>query len=199
MHCREVARELASPSAGADLAELQRHLATCGRCAGEAEAARRLDRVWTATRPAEPSATAWERLWTAVTDAPATIPLADARPSRRRWLAPAVGIALLGQAAAVILGVGLLLSRGGTAPARVEVGQVPAPAPATVPGQNMEFVVEEGHTLFLRLGEADGRIVCWPQNVSTEEMVVFDSEGVPPTDMAALYDFTMLNWAEGAE
>src|SRR5262245_40663680 len=107
MNCREVARELAAPSAGADLAELQGHLATCPRCAGAAEAARRLDRVWAATRPAEPSATAWDRLWAkvaAAAEAPATISLAEALPSRRRWLGPAVGLALIAQAAAVVLG-----------------------------------------------------------------------------------------------
>jgi hypothetical protein len=197
MHCREVARELASPSAGADLAELQRHLATCGRCATEAELARRLDRVWTATRPAEPSAAAWDRLWTAVTDAPATIPLADARPSRRRWLGPAVGIALIGQAAAVVLGVGVLLSRGGTPERRVEVVQVPAPA--TVPTQVFVFDVEPGATLFLELDDTGKEVVCRPRSISTDELVAFDSEGVPPTEMAGLFDVVLLNYMEGME
>jgi hypothetical protein len=195
MYCREVTRELAAPSAGADLAELERHLATCARCASEAQAARRLDRIWTATRPAEPSAAAWGRLWAAVCraeESPATLPLADARPARR-WLAPAVGIALIAQAAAVLLAVGIWLRRSdGPAPAVQFVR-------TAVPGQDVVFNVDPGTTLFLELSEENGSLVCTPRPVSTEDLVTFDSEGVPPTEMAGVADMIMMNAAESLE
>lgn len=203
MNCREVARTLAVPSDGADPAELQRHLAVCGRCAAEVEAARRLDAAWAATRPAEPSPAVWDRTWAGVAaalEAPATIALRGpaAAGSGRRWLGSAVAVALIAQAAAVMLGIGLWLSRGG-GQGKAAPADAIAQAQVEGRGQVVEFEVEPGSTLFLELDETGGRVVCRPRTVSTEELVTFDSEGVLPTEMASLADLQLLNAAEGLE
>jgi hypothetical protein len=196
MNCREFARELATPTDGIDPAELQRHLGDCPRCAAESDAARQLDRLWAATRPAEPSPAAWGRLWDSVTtalDAPATIPLAGERP-RRRWLGPVIATALIAQAAAVILAVGLLVS--GQASTKSGPGPI---ARVEGSGQIVVFNVEPGDTLFLELEESgDGdTVVCTPSRISTEDLVTFDSEGVSePTEMAGLAGVDILNAME---
>lgn len=195
MNCREVARELTAPIPEVDPAAFQSHLAACPRCAATAGSVRQLDRVWSATRPPELSPAAWDRTWTAVTaalEAPATIALASARPARP-WLGPLVAAALVAQAAAVVIAAGVLLSRGGLVNGSSDVAQVEGR------GQVVEFNVEPGSTLFLELDEAGGRVVCTPRSVSTYELVTFDSEGVPPTEMAGVADLLLFNGAEGLE
>ena len=73
-----------------------------------------LDRLWEATRPATPSAHDWDRVWTTVSaeldQAGSRDVVAFAPPARRLGLA-AVGLILVGQAAAVLLALGLSLGR----------------------------------------------------------------------------------------
>jgi hypothetical protein len=199
MRCAEVTRELGVPTAGGDPAALARHLASCDRCATRAEAVRRFDTLWNATRPVEPSAAAWERLWANVTltprEAPDTVPF-PAPGSRRRWLAPVVSLALVAQAAALLIAVGMLLRRNeirANSPAPI-VAQV-----AQVPGQVIEFELEADQTLFLELDESGDRVVCRPKFVPTYELVAFDPEGLPPVDLAFQADLAMLNHFEGME
>ena len=63
MRCDEVVRELAAPTADRDRAAMADHLAGCPACAEWARRAEALDRLWDATRPAEPSPEAWDAVW----------------------------------------------------------------------------------------------------------------------------------------
>lgn len=122
MNCSEITRELAVPTGAVHAAEVERHLAACPACAGRAEAERRFERIWSATRPIEPTAPVFDTLWArveAAASAPAgngngvlaaaeTNPIpgsviampARARSSRRAVLIAAVALA---QAASILL------------------------------------------------------------------------------------------------
>lgn len=63
MRCEDVIRELAAPSDAQDAAALSDHLSHCLSCAAFADRAARLDRLWEATRPAEPGPEVWHNLW----------------------------------------------------------------------------------------------------------------------------------------
>ena len=67
MRCDEVIRELSVPTPGRDDLAISRHLTGCETCSRWAEQAAEFDRLWDATRPAEPSAPAWDHLWSSVT------------------------------------------------------------------------------------------------------------------------------------
>ncbi|MHB1560985.1 MAG: hypothetical protein ACYC61_26320 [Isosphaeraceae bacterium] len=97
MRCEEVERELAAPTTGCDRAAMADHLAVCPSCAAWAQDAERLDRLWEATRPAEPSAEAWDTVWSGISaalDRPGVTPGvgaaagATSRPQPVRVLAP---------------------------------------------------------------------------------------------------------------
>lgn len=127
LRCDDVNRELAVPTAGCDPAALAEHLAACPDCAHAAERAERFDRLWRASRPPEPSDAAWDSLWAGVAaglDAAEPvevggdlieeeehdlIPLPVAASRRwRRWGTALFGLA---QAAVLLVGFGLLLTR----------------------------------------------------------------------------------------
>ena len=55
MRCDEVVRELAAPTGNRDREAMAEHLAACSACAEWARRAGDLDRLWGATRPAEPT------------------------------------------------------------------------------------------------------------------------------------------------
>jgi hypothetical protein len=99
----------------------------------------RLDALWDATRPAEPSAEAWDRVWASVSDGldrlegPSAPPRREGvivhrpapSPSRGRRALIAASLIGLAQAAAILLAVGL--SWGGPEPRpslRIEEGQL---------------------------------------------------------------------------
>jgi hypothetical protein len=133
MRCDEVIRELAVPTDVCDSAALAEHLANCSTCAGWAKRDAQFDRLWSATRPIEPSPQVWDTMWTCINSsldsaAPAaveatvlsraavngSVPRAETplgltpMPSRsRRWNWAAIGLIGLAQAAAVLLVVGL--------------------------------------------------------------------------------------------
>jgi hypothetical protein len=127
LRCDDVTRALAVPTADGDAAALAGHLATCPACSDFAGRLAQLDRLWQATRPAEPSDAAWESLWSGVCDRldrPAAVaagpgiedeagrdlialPVAASRPWRRR-LTAVFGLA---QVAALLVCFGLLLAR----------------------------------------------------------------------------------------
>jgi hypothetical protein len=69
MQCDKVIRELAVPTDDRDPAGLADHLAQCPSCGVWAERAARFDRLWDATRPAEPTGEIWDRVWTQVASA----------------------------------------------------------------------------------------------------------------------------------
>ena len=113
MRCADVMHELTTlrgepiPQGSAE------HLARCPRCAAWAEQKFRLDRLWEATRPDEPSSAVWESIWAKVSTA------ADAPPARltipaRPWRRAAIAGLVIAQAAAILLGALLLIRQGGS-------------------------------------------------------------------------------------
>ena len=66
MRCNEVIRELAVPTDAASRRAIDEHLARCPACAAWGSVPGRLDRLWKATRPSEPTAEAWDSLWARV-------------------------------------------------------------------------------------------------------------------------------------
>jgi hypothetical protein len=69
MQCDKVIRELAVPTDDRDPASLAEHLAECPSCAVWADRAARFDRLWEATRPAEPNGVMWDTVWAHVAHA----------------------------------------------------------------------------------------------------------------------------------
>jgi hypothetical protein len=69
MHCHEVVRELSAPTANRDRAAMAKHLAGCSACAEWARRVEAIDRLWDATRPAEPAPEAWDAVWANIAQA----------------------------------------------------------------------------------------------------------------------------------
>ena len=63
MQCDEVIKELATPTDHRDSTALAGHIAGCPACAGWANRAVQLDRLWEATRPPEPTPEVWDAVW----------------------------------------------------------------------------------------------------------------------------------------
>jgi hypothetical protein len=82
MRCDEVIRELAAPSECRDEPGLAHHLSECKNCADWADRAGRLDRLWEATRPADPPQEAWDSIWSSVR---ANLDRADRPVEVRPW------------------------------------------------------------------------------------------------------------------
>ena len=101
MRCDEISRELSAPTGRLDSSAVSAHLKDCSLCANWANQVKKLDDLWDATRPAEPSASAFESAWSGVSahlDEPATIPTPARSPMTRR-----VVFALVSAAAASLL------------------------------------------------------------------------------------------------
>ncbi len=185
MRCDEVTRELAAPTGQLDPAELSRHLSSCPRCAAWADQTERFDRLWDATRPAEPSAAAFDQIWSNVTQAAES--QADRTilrlPAGRRW-ARSLTLALLAQAAALLV-AGLILWSRSAEPPEGRLAQGPNAPTALVssgsdevtpdgaealPGDlalRSSFEAEPGRTLIIQINNdgvsAENRL---PSNVS---------------------------------
>jgi hypothetical protein len=103
MRCVDVIQELAAPTGGPESTALADHLAHCPECASQAARDRRLDRLWDATRPLEPSALAWDVAWNRLSGAldrptaPEILPFAATA-----WRRAAVAVLGLAQAAALL-------------------------------------------------------------------------------------------------
>jgi len=82
MQCDKVIRELAVPTDDRDPASLAEHLAQCPSCTVWADQAARFDRLWEATRPAEPTADMWDTVWNQVACA-----VNESAPAEQRVLA----------------------------------------------------------------------------------------------------------------
>jgi hypothetical protein len=156
MNCPDIIRELSAPTDRLDPTDLDRHLAACPRCSAWAARSARLDRIWAATRPAEPSPAAFDTVWAQV--------VADAETPESvrtlRFPSPIWGVALVGLAAAAALLVAILPPIGGT-----EVG--PAPAVAQVE----PIQVEPGQVLFIHLRD-DGAKVAYQSRPKAAYRVV---------------------------
>lgn len=152
-----------------------------------------LDRVWEATRPPEPSAASWERLWAGVTAAihqgPSTIPMRPAsRVSRLPWAW--IALASVAQAAAVLIAGMIFLQTRGTAP--VSAGPaVAAVVPPAAPVALLDFNLDEGQTLVVRVGERSDHLLIEPKTVDTASLMVADLEDSPTDPYADAIAFSM--------
>ncbi|MDB5350586.1 MAG: hypothetical protein JWN86_1833 [Planctomycetota bacterium] len=167
MRCDEVMRELSAPG-GLDESSLAEHLSACPRCMAWSAQVDKLNRVWNATRPEEPSSSAFDTMWAkteAMVSEPEILPFVSAS-GWKRW-----GLALVTVAqAAVILIAGMYgLSR-------------PTPAIASM----HDYRVEEGTTLVVRLDGSRGVISA---------IEVRPQRGESDTDMVAA-DLDVLNYME---
>jgi hypothetical protein len=158
MRCDEVIRELAAPTDDRDGTALADHLAGCPSCSDWARQAARLDQLWDATRPPEPSPEAWGTVWANIAQ---SLPSAAAhrestsRPSRngtatkvltypapthvanppRIWRMGAAALMGLAQAAAILVAIGLAWRGQPSAPKpeNVRVAQDQTPSPPRAP------------------------------------------------------------------
>jgi hypothetical protein len=144
------------------------------------------DRLWEATRPPEPSAASWDRLWARVAaglrETPAAVPMSRTARGPWRWIA----LAAVAQAAAVLI-AGAIYLRTQQAPAASTIMPVAVAAPSPV----LEFELSEGQTLFLEVGERGDRIVCRPKLVDTASLMVADLEDSPTDPYADAVAFSM--------
>ena len=149
MRCDELIQEIATPNGRLTRSDMAQHLADCPSCAKWSDSATRLDQVWAATRPLEPSNEAFDSLWSSLS----TVSPVPAHPVRlefrnRRPLWVSVGLA---QAAAVLI-LALAFSRMN----RVEPTQDdPAPAPVSTQllataVDPLDIPVDGDATLFIR-------------------------------------------------
>ena len=165
MLCDDVIRKLTEPGNRPDEPRLAEHLAGCRACAEWFDRAQRFEKLWDATRPAEPSPQAWDALWSTVSahlDQPVAVernghglhlaefprampersksPEPALSPSRtRRWRSlAAVGMVGLAQAAALLLAIGLSW-------------QVPVTVPDALPAlAEVNVEVGEGQKVVIR-------------------------------------------------
>ena len=151
MRCDELIQEIATPNGRLTRSEMAKHLADCPSCAQWSESAARLDQVWAATRPLEPSNEAFDSLWSSlstVSPVPAHPVRLDYRNRRPLWVS--VGLA---QAAAVLI-LALTFSRMN----RVEPTQ-DGPAPASPASTQLlanfvgtvDIPVDSDATFFIRI------------------------------------------------
>ena len=127
-----------------------------------------LETIWTATRPEEPSAEAFDTLWAVVTaraSEPEILPMSG-YSGWRRW---ALGGAIVAQAAGLLIAAAIALAP----PKTVEVAKVPPPTP---PPTLHHYRVDAGFTTFVRL-DARGAV----QAVEARPQATDDSE----TDVVA--------------
>ena len=143
MQCDQVIKELATPTDHRDSTALAGHIAGCPACAGWANRAVQLDRLWEATRPPEPTPEVWDAVWARMaasldpstsTELESSIPTRTAslngsptvvklppkgarhspRSRSRPWRLAAISLVGLAQAAAILLAVGLAWHQSGS-------------------------------------------------------------------------------------
>lgn len=140
MHCDDVIRELSAPTGALAPEALADHLAGCPGCASWSRRDARLDRLWEATRPPEPSAVAWDRMWANVSEAldrraaarPVSVPAPAPAPAmvvvRGRWHRSGLVAFAVAQAAVILIGFGLVLGMRPAADGRrPTIAEPPAP------------------------------------------------------------------------
>jgi len=181
MRCEDVTREIAVPTGELDSTDLASHLAICSGCADFRDRSQQLDRLWDATRPADPSPESWQTLWAAVTAAaePKTIPITASPRWRHRLL---TGMALA--QAAVLMIAALALFQGMN---RSSVAS---------PEQDMAVA---GETLIICLDSKGGRVECETRLVTPEQILNSDDINEGAASFSVAWDMEFINSMEGAE
>ncbi len=171
MRCDEVMREMSLSGEERDQDAVARHLAECKACASWSEHAATFDRLWDATRPTEPSAESWDRLWSSVTarldqtglDAAAHVLSRRNGTADGNWDSPrsspvvrswrglaALGLVGLAQAAALLLAVNLFWNAGDKNVQPRRLPAVPDVAERIVPSLDSVVDVEWGQVVLIR-------------------------------------------------
>jgi hypothetical protein len=211
--CEVVERELAVPSGAVASESLAEHVAACARCAQQAEAGRRLDAAWLATRPEVPDHNAWAALWSQMDDAmparaaarrwDAATPRPSARDGGRRPWAAVWAVAAVAQVAAAGIAYLALTRPAAVAPADpTPTVAMLAPAPVAAPADSVaqvEYELDAGQTLFLVLDERADHVVVHPRAIATADLVAFDGETPDPLANAVQVDMELLNAFEAME
>ncbi len=186
MRCHEVVRELAVPTGDLDASGLADHLARCPRCASWAEGAARLDRLWEATRPAEPAGS-WEMTWAGVSRALDRAPTPESetlRPdfsSSRPWRRSTLVAFGLAQAAAILIAVGFLSRHD----------------EARVPAELVTIEIPYGQPVLIRCDLPTFEVIELPDDenlgvVDSNFDMLNDMEGMAYGDVMALGDFNVI-------
>ncbi len=189
MRCKEVINELAAPTGELDSAALSAHLSKCGACADWAKQAARFDRLWEATRPAEPAAETWDAMWARIADHVDSAPraaseLASATALRasangigtshrtepairpfaesgpaRRWSWAAIGLIGLAQAAGIVLAVGLALQGTGGDSHRHMIARAADSPSAIASPADSAIEIEEGSVVVIQMDGQAAKVV----------------------------------------
>jgi hypothetical protein len=187
MRCREVSRAIAAPNGAITEAEVEAHLASCPRCARQAEAALRLDRLWEATRPESPSPSSWDAAWARIDEAiavpePSASPRVAGRLPMGMPMRLAAGFALTAAAAAALL----VLSPG-----------LPEPGPSTAsrPADSIrrDFDVPVGHTVLFHVDSGERVVIQVSEPTSDADLTFFDNA---EAGLNAVDYFALFNWFE---
>ncbi len=171
MRCDEVMRELNQPGDVRDDRALAHHLAECQACAQWSEHAARFNRLWDATRPADPSTESWDRLWSSVAvrlDHSGTVTTSHSRPDNslatlgaaaaqhsspftRSWRGlAAIGLIGLAQAAALLVAFTLYWNRTGRDVQPPRFSEAADVVRRTAPSLDSVVDVEWGQVILIR-------------------------------------------------
>ncbi len=148
MQCDLVMRELSAPG-GIDRSALADHLSDCPSCASWSAKVEKLDRIWEATRPVEPSPEAFEAVWSRVVAQADAPPVLAFRP-RVQWKTWGLRAAAMAQAAALLIGASVLLLSNKSTP-------VSAPTVASSNGRPAPVLVAYATPREVGLGDGRGR------------------------------------------
>ncbi len=192
MRCVDVTRELSAPTGDRQSSALAQHLAACPQCAAWAARDMKLNQLWDATRPVEPSTEVWNEVWTEISarlDRPDVLPFREAPTIRpgRRILMITLGVA---QAAAILLAVFFFTRAPGGPQPDATVHQPVRPVDGAPPSSVAQSdsdpldIDPDGSLVVLRI-EAPGK-------VEKTEVALNDNSGRVDSG------FEMLNFLESA-
>ncbi|QDV39021.1 zf-HC2 domain-containing protein [Tautonia plasticadhaerens] len=185
MRCRDVSRAIAAPDGAITEAEIEAHLASCPRCAGQSEAALRLDRLWEATRPDSPPAARWEATWARI-DREAASP-GPAAP------APLLGVARRRVSIPIRLAAGLAATAAAAAVLLAPDPPGPGPATARADAIRRDFDVPVGHTVLLHVDSGEREVIQVHEPATDADLTFFDKA---EAGMDAVDYFALFNWFE---
>jgi hypothetical protein len=190
MRCCDVIRELVLPSDECDLAALAEHLAHCRTCSAAAKQSSQFNRLWELTRPDEVLHDTWDIVWARITASLASskrttlttvgspvaspsgsggavaMPLVGERSTfrSRRWMAAAIGLIGLGQAAAILLAVLLTGHPSGNSPSIPGAGNRDLSLGSRSPTGSQSDVaarieIDEGQRVVIRVEGPSAKVV----------------------------------------
>jgi hypothetical protein len=200
MQCDKVIKELATPTDDCDSTALAEHIAGCPACAGWANRAAQLDRLWEATRPVEPTPEVWDAVWARIgtsldlmtatevgssftpqtaastNGSPAVVKLPQKGPrqsprSHPRRLARIVLVGLA-QAAAILLAVGLSLHQSGS-PQRQQIAKTAASTSSLSNAESVVRIAFPAEGFPVVVDEGHSVVIHWARQERKAELPIF--------------------------